>query len=124
MGTFVIRKVKTGVKFDLRASNGQIILNSEVYSSEAACQRGLESVRKTAAIAPVWDLTEEGSPSVPNPRFEIYADRSGANRFRLKARNGKIIAVSEAYSGKAPCLKGIESIRANAPTADTIYEKE
>ena len=124
MGCYVIRAVKTGLKFDLRAANGQIILTSEVYSSEAACRRGVESVRRTAASAPLLDLTEEGSQSVPNPRFELYLDKSGAHRFRLKARNGKIVAVSEGYCGKANCLKGIESIRANATAADTIYKKE
>ena len=124
MGYFVIRAVKTGTKFDLRAANGETVLTSEVYSSEAACRRGLESVRKSAASAPVLDLTEEHAAAVPNPRFEIYLDKGSNHRFRLKARNGKIIAVSEAYSGKGSCLKGIESIRANAPAADTIYEKE
>ena len=124
MGYFCIRAVKSGTKFDLRAANGEIILTSEVYSSEAACRRGMESVRKSAPCAPIRDLTEEGVASVPNPRFEIYLDKGGNHRFRLKARNGKIIAVSEAYSGKGSCLKGIESIRANAQAADTIYEKE
>lgn len=124
MGNFVIREVKTGVKFDLKAANGQVILTSEVYSSQAACRRGLESVRKSAPVAGLLDLTLPKPDPVPNPRFEIYTDKSGSHRFRLKARNGKIIAVSEAYTGKSSCLKGIESIRANAPAAETIQEKE
>lgn len=124
MGSFVIRRVKTGIKFDLKAANGQVILTSEVYSSEAACRRGLESVRRSAPSAGILDLTLPGHDPAANPRFEIYSDKSGSHRFRLKARNGKIIAVSEAYAGKANCLKGIESIRANAPAAEIIYEKE
>lgn len=117
MGTFTLRAVKTGVKFDLRAANGQSILTSEVYSSRAACIRGLESVRACAPVAPVLDLTEPLPASAPNPRFEMYCDKSGNYRFRMKARNGKIIAVSEAYSGRANCLKGIDSVRLNAPDA-------
>lgn len=124
MGNFVIREVKTGIKFNLKAANGQVILTSEVYSSEAACRRGIESVQKTAPMAGILDLTLPEPGTVPNPRFEVYTDRNGSHRFRLKARNGKIIAVSDAYAGKANCLKGIESIRANAPEADSIYEKE
>lgn len=124
MGSFLIRQVRTGIKFDLKAANGQVILTSEVYSSEAACRRGVESVSKTALSAGVLDLTDPDAAGVPNPRFELYTDRSGSYRFRLKARNGKIIAVSEAYAGKTGCIKGIESIRANAADAEIIHAKE
>ena len=48
MGEFVIRKVATGVKFDLLAGNGEIIATSEVYKTEAACRKGMESVCKNA----------------------------------------------------------------------------
>ena len=51
MGKFVIRKTATGVKFDLRAGNGEIIATSEVYETEAACLKGIESVRKNAEKA-------------------------------------------------------------------------
>ena len=50
-------------------------------------------------------------------KFELYKDRSGKFRFRLKAGNGQIIASSEAYTSKASALNGIESIRKNAPGA-------
>ena len=53
MGKFVIRKVSSGIKFDLKATNGQIIATSEVYTSEAACRNGIESVRKNAPEAEV-----------------------------------------------------------------------
>ena len=123
MGVFTLRAVKTGIKFDLLAANGQSILTSEVYSTRAACIRGAESVRRCAASAPILDLTDPDGVSLPNPRFEVYCDRSGNYRFRMKARNGKIIAASETYSGKVNCLKGIDSVRANAPDA-TVEEKE
>lgn len=116
MGKFSLRRVDTGVKFDLLAANGERVLTSEVYASEAACRSGMESVRKNAPNAPILDLTEPGG-AAPNPRFELYRDRSGAYRFRLKARNGKIIAVSERYSTHAACLGGIESVRKNAAEA-------
>lgn len=50
-------------------------------------------------------------------KFEVYTDKAGKYRFRLKASNGEIIAIGEAYSSKASCLNGIESVKKNAPTA-------
>ena len=118
MAKFVIRTVPTGFKFDLRAANGQIIAASEVYETAAACRKGAESVRKNAPKAKVEDCTEENRGAVTNPKFELYQDRSGAFRFRLKSRNGQVIAVSEGYTSKAACENGIESVRRNAPEAE------
>lgn len=53
-------------------------------------------------------------------KFEIYTDKEGKYRFRLKARNGEIIAVGEAYESKESCLNGIESVRRNAPDAHVL----
>ncbi|MCA1606420.1 MAG: YegP family protein [Acidobacteria bacterium] len=50
-------------------------------------------------------------------KFEIFKDRAGKFRFRLKAGNGEIIAVSEAYNTKASALGGVDSVRKNAPDA-------
>jgi len=50
-------------------------------------------------------------------KFEVYQDRAGEYRFRLKAANGQIIAVSQAYKSHAACIKGIESVKANAAKA-------
>lgn len=118
MGTFVMRTVPSGVKFDLYAANGQAVLSSEVYRTAAACRKGIESVRKNAPIAGIEDQTQTAFRSLPNPKFELYTDRSGAFRFRLKARNGQIIAVSEPYTAKASCLGGIESVKENAGHAE------
>ncbi len=53
MGKFVIRETKTGIKFDLKAGNGEVIATSEVYSSESSCKNGIESVKKNAPDADV-----------------------------------------------------------------------
>ena len=55
MGKFVVKQTKTGFKFDLKANNGEVIATSEVYTTEAACMNGLESVRKNAEIAQLED---------------------------------------------------------------------
>ena len=118
MGKFVVKEVKTGFKFDLKAGNGEVIATSEVYTSEQSCLNGIESVKKNAAIAKLEDQTVENFETVTNPKFEVYVDKAGEFRFRLKARNGEIIATGEGYKAKASCLNGIDSIRRNAPDAE------
>lgn len=123
MGKFVIRKVATGVKFDLKARNGETIATSEVYASEAACKNGVESVRKNAEAAKLEDQTEEGFETRTNPKFELYADKRGEYRFRLKARNGENIGRSEGYKSKSSAENGIASVGKNAPDADVVVEQ-
>lgn len=119
MEKYVIRTVPTGVKFDLYAQNGQTVLSSEVYLTVSACRKGLLSVRRNAAAAAVEDQTRSVPIRQKNPKFELYTDKSGSFRFRLKAKNGQIIAVSEPYTTKAGCLGGIDSVRENASQAQT-----
>lgn len=96
MGKFVIREVKSGVKFDLKAGNGEVIATSEVYNSMEACKNGIASVQKNAPVAAVENQTVEGYAVEKHPKFEVYKDKAGEFRFRLKATNGQIIAVGEA----------------------------
>ena len=117
MGKFVVKQVKNGVMFNLKAGNGEVIATGEIYTTEAACMNGIESVRKNAVEAKLEDQTVAGYETVANPKFEVYADKTGEFRFRLKARNGEIIAVGEGYKAKASCLNGIDSVRRNAPDA-------
>ena len=121
MGKFVIKETKTGIKFDLKAGNGEVIATSEVYASEKACKNGIASVQKNAPIAPVEDQTKEGYAVEKHPKFEVYTDKAGEIRFRLKATNGQIIAVSEGYKAMKSCLNGIESVKKNA--VDAVIEK-
>lgn len=120
MGKFVIKEVKTGFKFDLKAGNGEVIATSEVYTTEAACKNGIESVVKNAAVAGVEDQTVEGFEKVKHPKFEMYEDNAGEFRFRLKATNGEVIATSEGYKAKASCKNGIESVVKNAADAEVV----
>ena len=120
MGKFVVKETKTGVKFDLKATNGQIIAVSEVYTTRKACNAGIASVVKNAAVANVEDQTVEGFETKKNPKFEVYTDKAGEFRFRLTAKNGQIIATGEGYKAKASCMNGIESIKKNAPEAVVV----
>ena len=122
MGKFVIRETATGIKFDLKADNGQVIATSEVYTTEDACRNGIASVQKNAPVAAIEDQTVEGYATEQHPKFEIYKDKAGEFRFRLKATNGQVIAVSEGYKAMASCENGIESVKKNSADAAIVEE--
>ena len=122
MGKFVIRKVNTGIKFDLKATNGQVIATSEVYTTESACRNGIASVQKNAPVAAVENQTVEGYATEKHPKFEMYLDKAGEYRFRLKATNGQVIATSEGYKSEASCVNGIESVKKNSVEAEIVEE--
>ncbi|MBQ9142916.1 MAG: YegP family protein [Lachnospiraceae bacterium] len=120
MGKFVVKETNTGIKFDLKAGNGEVIATSQVYSSKDACLNGIESVKKNSVAANLEDQTVEGYATEKNPKFEVYVDKAGEYRFRLTATNGQIIATGEGYKSKAGCMNGIESIKKNAPEAPIV----
>ena len=122
LGKYIISKTNTGFKFDLKAINGEIIATSEVYKSRAACMNGIKSVMTNAPIAALEDQTKDDTEKCKNPKFEMYLDESGEYLFRLKAKNGQVIATSESYKAKKSCLNGIESVRLNS-TAEVIEEE-
>ena len=121
MGKFVIKTMKNGeFTFALKATNGQVILEAgEGFKTVATCKNSIESVKKNA-LAHVEDQTVEGFETLTHPKYEVYQDKAGEFRFRLKARNGEIIATGEGYKAKASCLNGIDSIRRNAPDAEIV----
>ncbi len=121
MGKFVVKETATGIKFDLKATNGQVIATSEVYTTKAACLNGIESVKKNC-VGEVEDQTVEDVIEVKHPKFEMYQDKAGEYRFRLKAKNGEVIAISEGYKTKSSCENGIDSVKNNAPEAEIVEE--
>ena len=123
MGKFVISKTKSEqYTFNLKATNGQVILSaSESYTSPDGCNSGIASVQKNA-LAHVEDQTVAGYETLTHPKYEVYQDKAGEFRFRLKARNGEPIGKSEGYKTKASCLNGIESVGKNAPEGEIVEE--
>src|SRR5262245_49549244 len=91
--------------FNLKATNGQVILSSEIYETKKAAEKGVESVRKNAA-------TEK--------RFEKREAKNGEHYFVLKAANGEIIGKSEMYKEMRSVDKGIASVQKNAPVARLV----
>jgi len=108
MGTFVISKRKNGeFQFNLKVGNGQVILSSEGYTTKANCLNGIESVKKN---------------SVEDARYERKTSSNGKFYFNLKATNGQIIGTSEMYESESSRENGIESVKKNAPDAETKDE--
>ena len=108
MGKFVITLRKNGeFQFNLKASNGQVILTSEGYTTKAACLNGVESVRKNAPI---------------DERFEIKEAKNGKPYFNLKASNGQVIGASQMYASERTMKQGIDSVKKNAPEAEVVEE--
>lgn len=103
MGKFVISTRKNGeTQFVLVANNGQTILSSEGYSSKAACENGIESVRKNA---------------VDDGRYELLTAANGKCYFNLKAGNGQVIGTSQMYADESGRSGGMASVKDNAPDA-------
>lgn len=106
MGKFEIKKRKNNeFQFDLKASNGQIILTSEGYTTKENCKNGIESVKKNSQI---------------DSRYEKLEAKNGKPYFNLKASNGQVIGTSEMYESVAARDNGIASVKKNAPDADVV----
>lgn len=102
MGKYVISKRANGeFQFNLKADNGQVILASEGYTTKAACENGIESVKKN---------------SPDDGRYERKTSSNGKYFFSLKAGNGQIIGSSEMYESTAGRDNGIESVKKNGPS--------
>ncbi len=122
MGKYEIKETKSGYVFNLKAGNGEIIATSETYESKDNAENGVESVKANAPVAGIEDQTVENFEELTHPKFELYLDKAGEYRFRLKAKNGENIARSEGYKAKAGCLNGIESVKKNADS-EVVYKE-
>ena len=57
-------------------------------------------------------------------KFEVYKDKAGKHRFRLKAGNGEIILASQGYASKSGCQNGIASVQKNCKDAKCFQTKK
>lgn len=106
MGKFVITLRKNGeFQFNLKATNGQVILTSEGYTTKTACMNGIESVKKNSQV---------------EARFDKKVASNGKPFFNLKAANGQIIGSSQMYVNEKNMLNGVASVVKNAPDAPVV----
>ena len=124
MGKFAVYISEKGARFNLKAGNGEVIATSQMYKTRKTCLAGIASVQKNAPIAALENQAVEDYEVQKNPKFEVYEDKGGKMRFRLKARNGQIVATSQGYKSLKSCLNGIESVRKNAADSAIVEEEE
>lgn len=83
--------------FHLRAANGQIVLQSQAYTTSSSANGGIASVKTNGVVA---------------KRYEVRAAADGSFYFVLKASNGKVIGLSEMYASKSGAQSGAQSCQA------------
>ena len=106
MGKFVITTRKNGeFQFNLKATNGQVILTSEGYTTKAACMNSIESVKKNSQV---------------EARFDKKVASNGKPFFNLKATNGQIIGSSQMYANEKNMLNGLASVKKNAIDSEIV----
>ncbi|MEM1377919.1 MAG: DUF1508 domain-containing protein [Pseudomonadota bacterium] len=100
--------------------NGEIMVWSENYTTKAAAQNCIASMKANAPTAPIVDLTQGETGS--GYRFEI--DTYGSSQFmtRFRASNGEIMVRSEGYTAKHNAKNCAQSVKANCADADVIDE--
>ncbi|HAF27882.1 MAG TPA: hypothetical protein DCG75_02440 [Bacteroidales bacterium] len=104
MGKFEITKRKDeNFMFNLKASNGEIILTSQGYTAKSACQNGIESVKTN---------------SVDKKMFIKETASDGSHYFNLTAANTQVIGTSQMYTSTQGRDNGIDSVKENAPKAE------
>ena len=103
------RGAKGGFHFNLKAGNHETILTSESYTSKAAAQGGIDSVKRNAKS---------------NERFERRAAKDGSAYFVLVATNKEVIGKSEMYKATKSMENGIASVQKNAPDAEVRDKTE
>ncbi len=110
-------------RFRLKAGNNKIVAVSQGYENHAGCLNGVHSVQSNCS-SEIEDMTIEGA-RIPNPKYQIFFDKSCGYRFHLNATNGEIIAASEGYESKEGCLNGIKAVQAscNAEIEDLTVTK-
>jgi uncharacterized protein len=100
-GKFELKLAKDNqYHFNLLASNGQVIMQSEMYVSKASALNGIASIQKNAA---------------DDARYERLVSKSSKPYFVLKAANHQVIGQSQMYESEAERDNGIESVKKNAP---------
>ena len=105
-GKFELKTAKNGkFHFNLKATNGQVILSSEMYETRKAAENGIASVKKNAS---------------DEKRYDRKTSNKGDHYFTLKAANGEVIGKSEMYQSPRGMNNGVESVKRNAADAKVV----
>jgi hypothetical protein len=101
-GHYELKKSSNGqYHFTLKASNGEIILSSEMYASKASAENGIASVQANAP---------------DEAQFELKTGSNEKPYFVLKAKNQQVIGTSQMYSSESAAKNGVQSVIKHGPT--------
>lgn len=100
-GYYELKRSGDQYMFNLKAGNHEVILTSERYTTKAAAQNGIDSVRRHAPL---------------DERYQRKTASDGRFYFSLTAGNGQVIGVSQMYRAEPSRNGGIESVKANGPS--------
>jgi uncharacterized protein YegP (UPF0339 family) len=119
----VYRDVAGKFRFRLKAENNKIVAVSQGYENHSGVLNGVKSVQNNCG-SEIEDMTIEVA-RIPNPKYQVFYDKSCGYRFHLNATNGEIIAASEGYETKEGCMNGIKAVQAscNAEIEDLAVAK-
>ncbi len=104
-GKFEVFQVGDGFQYNLKASNGEILVASELYTTKDGCMKAIDAVRRNV---------ETGG------EIRVFADKRGRHKFKLIAGNHRVIAISANYMSEKNATSASESFKKFALTADVV----
>lgn|SRR5574344_41396 len=100
MGKFIVTACGNGeYQFNLKASNGQIVLTGAICKTKIDCLTAIKSVQKNVAV---------------KSRFAVREDGGGRWYFELRSSGGRVLGTSQLYSSERSLRLGIETVVFNA----------
>ncbi len=127
---FEIHEDKAGKwRWRLRARNGELVaMSDQGFASKAGVIKALDVVRRNVAEAEGHEEAPTGDDAADARNikgFEIYEDKSGHWRWRLRASNGELLAIPEqGFASKAGVVKALDVVRRNVADAEGHVEPE
>lgn len=105
-GKYVIVSEGPNYRYNLKASNGEVIIVSEPYTSEKAVRTGIETLKKNLELS----------------HCDVVEDKHGLFSFRVMTRQGRCLATSANYSTKASATNAIESYKRWALSENIVVD--
>lgn len=103
-GKYEVYQAGDGVKYNLKASNGEILVSSEIYTTRDGVIKAIEAIKR----------------NVETGEIRVFADKHGNYKFKLTAGNHRVIAISAHYTTEKSAQRASESFKKFALTADIV----
>lgn len=123
--TFEVYKDRGGkYRFRIKNQKGTLLANTRKgFKTEAAITQVIDTIKKSANKATIVDEGKKATASAM-AYFEVYKDRGGKYRFRLKDKNNSLLAsATRGYKTKAEIMAVMQSIQQHAAAAKVIMKK-